>query len=336
MTPPEAWWRRQGSAEQGFRYLRTGGRAEVRSPAGLARIERLAIPPGWRDVHIAPDASRKVQAWGFDQAGRRQYIYSEAHVAQQDRRKWQRLLRVARLLPRIREATNEHLKRPALDREKVLATVVRLMCRGYFRAGSERYAVTNKTFGICTLKKRHVRVRGNDLYFSYAGKRNKHQHQVVADTPLVEIVEELLALPGQRLFRYRDGDGELRPVTARAVNDYLREVAREKITSEDLRTFGGTLRAALVLEDIGPAANEREVARNLAMASRLVAQDLGNTPAICRKAYIHPIIFEAYGERGVTIGRLPRSRRRRPIEAEEPVGHYPEELALIRFLERFT
>jgi DNA topoisomerase I len=332
---PESWWRREGDPESGFRYLRADRRTEVRSRSGLARIDRMRIPPAWTDVHISPDAGRKLQAWGYDQAGRKQYIYSDAHVTRQDRRKWKRLLLVARLLPRIRAVTNEHLKRPELDREKVLATVVRLMCRGYFRAGSERYAVTNRTFGICTLKKRHVRVHGNDLFFSYAGKRGKHQHQVVADTPLVEIVEELLTLRGQRLFRYRDAEGKLRPVTARAVNEYLREIAQEKITSKDLRTFGGTLRAALVLEDIGPAASQREVTRNLALASRMVAHDLGNTPAICRKAYIHPIVFDVYGSKGVTLDRLPRAGRNRPIEAEEPVGHYPEELALIRFLERY-
>jgi DNA topoisomerase I len=328
------WWRRL-KARGGFRYVRTGGQP-LRSAAGLERIERLRIPPGWRDVHIAPTSARKVQAWGYDQAGRKQYIYSLAHVEGRDRRKWARVLLVARLLPRLRAATNRHLRRRHLDREKVLATVVRLMCRAYFRAGSERYAVTNRTFGICTLKKRHVEIRGNDLIFNYAGKRGKDQLQVVAETPLVEIVEELLSLRGARLFQYIDEDGNRRPVTARAVNRYLAELVEERITSKDLRTFGGTLRAALVLADIGPAANAREAKRNVALACRLVAHDLGNTPAICRQAYIHPAVLERYEVAGRTLENVSRRRRASWIEAEEPVGYYPEEVALIHFLERYA
>jgi DNA topoisomerase I len=332
-TDSNSWWRREGAPQEGFRYVRVGGEP-LHAEHALARIDRLRIPPAWTDVHIATKADRKIQAWGHDQAGRKQYIYSDAHVTGQDRRKWRRLLTVGALLPRIRARTNEHLKRPELDRQKVLATVVRLMIRGYFRAGSERYAVENRTFGICTLKKRHVRVEGNDLFFSYKGKRGKHQHQVVADTPLVEIVRELLAQPGQRLFRYRDEDGRLRPVSARAVNLYLREIAEERITSKDLRTFGGTLRAGLVLADLGPPSSQREATRNLALACRLVASELGNTPAICRQAYIHPAVLETYEKHGFTVDDMPRARRR-PIEAEEPVGHYPEETALLRFLKRY-
>jgi DNA topoisomerase I len=318
-----------------FRYARAGG-TPLRSASALERIAALRIPPAWTDVHIAPDTRRKVQAWGYDQAGRKQYIYSAAHVAVRDRRKWQRVLVVARLLPELRRATNAHLRRAVLDREKVLATVVRLMCRAYFRAGSERYAVANRTFGICTLTKRHVEVRGNDLVFSYAGKRRKDQVQVVAATPLVEIVSELLALPGARarLFRYLDDDGRLRPVTAGAVNRYLREIVAERITSKDLRTFGGTLRAALILAELGPAASRREATRNVVLACRLAAHDLGNTPAICRQAYIHPAVLEQYVESGLTIANIPRRRRARRVEAEEPVGYYAEELALMRFLER--
>jgi DNA topoisomerase I len=156
----------------------------------------------------------------------------------------------------------------------------------------------------------------------------------VAATPLVEVVSELLALPGTRLFRYRDEEGRLRPVTASAVNRYLREIVEERITSKDLRTFGGTLRAALILAELGPASTEREAKRNVALACRLAAHDLGNTPAICRQAYIHPAVLERYVEHGHTIADAVRGQRARRVEAEEPVGYYPEELALIRFLER--
>jgi DNA topoisomerase I len=333
MTAKMAWWRRVGDKDSGFRYLRVGGE-ELTWDAALERIERLAIPPGWTDVHIAPTSGRAIQAWGRDVAGRKQYIYSEAAVAARDRRKWDRVLSYARVLPRLRDVTNQHLRREALDREKVMATVVRLMSRAYFRVGSERYAVANRTFGIATLKKSHLEVRGNDLIFTYVGKRKKDHRRVVADTPLVEILRELLELPGPRLFRYRSPDGPVRDVTARSVNEYMAEILGERYTSKDLRTFGGTVRAATILADIGPARSKREARRNTVLTSRLVASELGNTPAIARKAYIHPAVMEEYEAHGHTIESLMR-KKDRAVRHEEPVEYYPEEAALMRFLERY-
>lgn len=327
------WWRRAGTREAGFRYLRVDGRP-LASEAGLKRIASLVIPPAWTDVHVAPVATWKVQAWGYDQAGRKQYIYSAQHVEHRDRRKWGRVPEVARVLPRLREVTNAHLKTEGLGREKVLATVVRLIARAYFRAGSERYAVANKTFGICTLSKRHVGVEGQNLVFTYVGKRSKDQRQVVAETPLVEIIEQLVALPGERLFQYRDGEGELREVTAKGVNRYLREILGGRCTSKDLRTFGGTLRAATILADLGPAGSPAEARKNVVLACKLVALDLGNTPAISRAAYIHPAVLEEYQAHGITIDAL-MGRESRAVPAQEPVSYYPEEAALLRFLERY-
>lgn len=364
-TTAESWWRREGTPRRGFRYIGANGR-RLTGEATLARIRALAIPPAWTDVHIAPDPDRKVQVWGFDAAGRKQYRYSEGHVARQDRRKWQRVLRVADALPRLRASTNAHLERDDLDRDKVLATIVRLICRAYFRAGSERYAVQNRTFGICTLKKAHVEVRGHSLVFSYRGKRSKDQRQVVAATPLVEIIEELLELPGHRLFQYiahdaagarsrtRSGSGKqtrrtrnvrassLRTVSAQDVNRYLRRVLGERYTSKDLRTFGGTVRAATILADLGPANSRTDAKRNVALACKLVAADLGNTPAICRKAYIHPAVLEEYEQRGRTIEtvaskqkRARKGRARSVVPKSERVAYYPEEVALIEFLKRY-
>jgi DNA topoisomerase I len=333
MTDERGWWRRVGDPETGFRYVRVRGE-ELTWEAGLARIEKLAIPPGWVDVHIAPTSKRAIQAWGRDAAGRKQYIYSEAAVAARDRRRWDRVLSYARVLPTLREETNVHLKRASLDREKVLATVVRLMSRAFFRVGSERYTVTNKTFGIATLKKSHLSVEGNDLVFTYIGKRQKHQRRVVADTPLVEILLELLELPGSRLFRYRSPDGGVRDVTSRAVNEYIQGVLGERYTSKDLRTFGGTVRAATILADIGPGDTEREARSNTVLTARLVASELGNTPAIARRAYIHPAVFEEYEAHGRTIEPLMR-KAPRLVRTEEPVEYYPEEAALMRFLERY-
>ncbi|HUF13323.1 MAG TPA: hypothetical protein VMN78_09500 [Longimicrobiales bacterium] len=329
------WWRREPAPEgEGFRYVKVDGSA-LTSEAVLRRIASLAIPPAWTDVHIAPTPTRKVQAWGRDAAGRKQYRYSEDHVRQQDGRKWDRVLRYARRLPELREATNRDLKRPEPDREKVMATVVRLMSRAYFRIGSERYATENRTFGIATLRKKHLRIDGRDLYFTYAGKGRKDNRRVVAETPLVEVIEQILELPGRRLFQYRDDEGKVRPVTAPGVNAYIQSILGERYTSKDLRTFGGTVRAATILADLGPEPRARVAEKNAVLACKLVASELGNTPAVCRKAYIHPAVLEAYVESGATIEPLMR-KEARPIAEEEPVRYYAEEAALMRFLESFA
>lgn len=332
-TDDLGWWRRVGTPETGFRYLAVTG-APLRSRSGLARIETMAIPPAWTEVHISPFAARKIQAWGYDAAGRRQYIYSEEHRERQDRRKWDRIMELARHLPKLREVTNRDLKRPRLDRRKVAATVVRLMSRGFFRVGGERYAEENSSFGIATLRKRHVSVQGSDLLFSYKGKRQKDQRRVLAETPLVEIVLELLSLPGDRLFQYVDEEGVARPLTARDINEYLQGILGARFTSKDLRTFGGTVRAATILADLGPAKNERQAKRNVLMACRMVASELGNTASICRSSYVHPAVFEVYEREGLTMDPLMR-KEPRPLPAEAPVEYYPEEGALMRFLERY-
>jgi DNA topoisomerase I len=333
MTADKGWWRREGDKETGFRYLKVDGE-ELVWEAGLDRIDRLAIPPAWTDVHIAPSSGRELQAWGRDAAGRKQYIYSEEVVAERSREKWDRVILYARALPTLRAATNVDLKRAELDRRKVLATVVRLISRAFFRIGSERYAEQNKTFGIATLKKHHLEIRDNDLVFTYVGKRRKDHRRVVADTPLVEIIRELVELPGPRLFRYRVEDGSYQNVTSRAVNRYIKDILHERYTSKDLRTFGGTVRAATILSDLGPAQGQREAHRNTVMVARLVASELGNTPAIARSAYIHPAVFEQYEAEGRTIHPLMR-KEPRAVRSEEPVEYYPEEAALLRFLERY-
>jgi DNA topoisomerase-1 len=326
----QGWWLRAGGRKRPSYFAANGRR--LTSASSLKRIKALRIPPAWRDVHISPDPARKIQAWGFDSKGRKQYIYSTEHVQDRDLSKWSRVLRVAEVLPELRSVTNQDLRRRELDSRKVHATVVRLICRAYFRAGSERYAVTNKTFGITTLRKQHVSIVGNSLIFEYRGKRSISHRQIVGDTPLVHIIEELLALPGDRLFQFENGSGA-KSVTATSVNRYLHEVLGERYTSKDLRTFGGTVRAATILADIGPAQNPREAKSNVVLACKLVSLDLGNTPAIARKAYIHPAVLEQYQNAGRTMDNIRPSRRR--VEAEEPLSYYPEEAALMRFLKRY-
>ena len=323
-------WRRMGDGADGFQYLRGDGKPLKSRPA-LLRIAALAIPPGWTDVRIAPLATDKVQAIGYDAAGRKQYIYNPGFVQTRSRRKFRRIEAFARVLPRLRTATDEHLSGKGVGRERVLATVVRLMCRGYFRIGSERYAVENRTFGIATLQKKHLTIEGSDLVFRYKGKRRIDQRRVVAETPLVEIIEELLELPGKRLFRYLDESGNVRDVTAHDVNEYLEEILGERFTSKDIRTWGGTVRAALILADLGPAEKAKEAQKNLTLTCKLVSTELGNTPAICRSSYIHPVVLEKY-LKGSTIAPVMRSEERVP-EAEGETAYYPEEAALMRFLE---
>jgi DNA topoisomerase-1 len=326
-----AAWRRVGTPEKGFTYLRADGKP-LKSRAALARIRALAIPPAWTDVEIAADPGAKVQATGIDAAGRKQYRYHAGYEAKNQRRKYRRLLDLAHDLPRIREATNLHLQQEGLGRERVLATVVRLMSRAFFRVGSERYAVNNKTFGIATLRKKHLEIQENDLVFRFVGKSSVDQRTVVAETPLVEIVREMMELPGRRLFRYVDEDGRVRDVTARDVNAYIKEVAGQRYTSKDLRTWGGTVRAATILADLGPAKSESEAKKAVVLACKLVSTELGNTPAVCRSAYVHPAVLDRYLT-GKTIEPLMR-KESRPVEAESP-EYYPEEAALMRFLEKW-
>jgi len=324
-------WRRVGTPETGFSYLRGDG-APLKSRAALERIRKLVIPPAWTDVQISPDAEAKVQVTGIDKAGRKQYRYNAEFTAKRSRGKYRKLLDLARCIPHLREVTDEHLGREGVGRERVLATVVRLMMRGAFRVGSERYATENKTFGLATLRKNHLRIDGDNLVFQYRGKKSLHQRQVVADTPLVEVMREIMELRGPRLFKYRGEDGKVHPVTSRDVNEYVKEIVGKRFTSKDLRTWGGTVRAAVVLAELGPPRNPSDAKKNTLLACKLVSADLGNTPAVCRSSYIHPAVFERY-ERGQTIAPLMR-KEMRPGEESLPGRFYAEEAALMRFLER--
>ncbi|HET7275994.1 MAG TPA: hypothetical protein VFI91_12570 [Longimicrobiaceae bacterium] len=329
MNDEPGMWRRVGTPAKGFSYLRVNGK-QLTSKSALARIKALAIPPAWTDVSIATTAGAKIQAVGTDAAGRKQYIYGEAHVAERAARKFNKLLPFARALPALRAATNEHLHLEGVGRERVLATVVRLMCRAFFRVGSERYAVNNKTFGLATLKKSHLRIEGTDLYFEYVGKGSIDQRRVVADTPLVEIIREIMDLPGERLFQYCDVEGNVQKVTARDVNLYIKEILGETYTSKDIRTWGGTVRAATILADFGPAETRKQAEKHVVLACKLVSAELGNTPAVCRSAYIHPRVLDGYLAGGTIEGMMRKTPR--PVEAESPPSYYAEEAALMRFL----
>jgi len=319
------WIRRRGGKTRGFRYEDAHGRL-IRDRKQLARIDALRVPPAWRDVHIAASPRAAIQAWGFDVKGRKQYRYHERAVALREQRKYYRMRRLAHDLPMIREALYAQLgSGRELTRDRVAAGVLRLISKGFFRPGNERYTRENHTFGITTLNKRHVTVDESAIEFAFRGKSNKEQHRVVVDRPLAKLVQALLRTPGTRLFRYLC-DGRWHNLSQRDVNEYVRRLTPARYTAKDFRTWGGTLRMAMVLSDLGPAAGEREAKKNVLLAVRLVAAELGNTPAICRASYVHPIVLARYLDHGDTI--LPRAR------GKTAGGHYPEERALIRFLDR--
>lgn len=324
------WLRREGRSRSAFRYLRHDGTV-VRDARTLARIAALAIPPAWRDVHVALSPRSAIQAWGIDARGRKQYRYHERAVATRELRKHYRVRQLGRDLPRIRRTLAGHLRRRSLDRERVAAAVAQLIERGCFRPGGERYTRENRSFGITTLRKSHVRVDGEAIAFAYRGKAGKAQRQMVVHAGLARFMRAMLEAPGRRMFRYQEAGGRWRDLTARDVNEYLREATGLPYTAKDFRTWGATLRLATVLAELGPARTDREATRNVNTAIRLVAADLGNTPAICRASYIHPAIIERYLSDGETIVLRAAASARTDGRFH---GHALEERELLRFLDR--
>ena len=324
----EKWIRRKGTKASGFRYTAPDGRP-LKDREALERIDLLRIPPAWTDVHIAGNPRAAIQVWGFDARGRKQYRYHRRAVEKGELRKHYRVRQMAKDLPRLRTKLIEHVMRDDLSRERVAAGVVMLISQRWFRVGSDRYEKENRSFGITTLRKSHVSPAGDHFVFKYRGKRGIEQRQLVIDPRLIRLVEALLETPGRRLFRYKEGRKWV-DLDAREVNAYIEEIAGFPYTAKDFRTWGGSMRAATVLADIGPAKSRTARNKNVVTAIRLVAAELGNTPAICRKSYVHPVILTRYLRSGATIS-LPRVSG-----AKHSAGkHYPEETALIEFLDEY-
>jgi DNA topoisomerase-1 len=325
------WIVRKGTKASGFRYAGPDG-AFFRDADELERIDKLRIPPAWRDVHIAANPRAAIQVWGFDVRGRKQYRYHRRAVERGELRKHYRVRQMARDLPVLRSRIDSDFRRAELSRERVCAGIIRIISDTFFRVGSDRYERENNTFGITTLRKSHVTVDGDRVRFEYPGKRGIRQHRTIVSRAIARFILELLKTPGRRLFRYlRDGDWC--DADARDVNEYLESLTDFPYTAKDFRTWGGTLRAATVLAELGPERNPRVRNKNVITTVRLVAAELGNTPAICRKSYVHPVVIARYLKSGATID-LP-SRRALPSRdtAKRLIAHTPEERALIRFLD---
>jgi DNA topoisomerase-1 len=297
-----------------FRYVAPGGRP-VRDPDELRRIRSLAVPPAWTDVWISPDPRGHLQATGRDARRRKQYRYHARWRAVRDDSKYDRLLAFGRALPRVRTVVERHLALRGLPREKVLATIVRLLDSTAIRVGNGEYARENKSFGLTTLRSRHAAVSGATVRFQFRGKGGKLQQADVQDRRVARIIRRCQELPGQELFRYVDAGGRTRTIDSADVNAYLRRVTGQDFTAKDFRTWAGTVLATVALGEQDPKHGRRGVRQ----AIGVVAERLGNTPTICRKSYVHPGVIDAYGN-GALVAALARRRQngrgaQRPGEA---------------------
>ncbi|HEY4542524.1 MAG TPA: DNA topoisomerase IB [Noviherbaspirillum sp.] len=314
----------------GFRY-RDADSKPIEDEATLARIKALAIPPAWVDVWICPHPNGHIQATGRDARGRKQYRYHARWRAVRDEAKYERMLGFARALPAIRARVAQDLKRPGLPREKVLATIVELLEATMMRIGNEEYARQNKSFGLTTLRDRHVRIDGSEVQFRFRGKSGVMHSVTVTDRRLARIIRGTRDLPGQELFQYLDDGGEMRSVDSADVNDYLREISGEDYTAKDFRTWSGTVLAALALQEYEKVDSDAQAKKNVVRAIESVAEKLGNTPSVCRKCYVHPGVIESYLD-GTMLHAL--HERAREELGEELHALQPEEAAVLVLLER--
>jgi DNA topoisomerase-1 len=289
---------RRRRAGKGFSYIDEDG-SVVRDKAVLGRIRKLAIPPAYTDVWICPDPLGHIQATGRDAKGRKQYRYHERWRGVRDEAKFSRMAAFGRALPKLRARVEADLRPHALTHEKVVATVVRLLELTLIRVGNDEYARNNKSFGLTTLRNRHVRIEGQTVTFEFKGKSGVNRQLGLGDRRLARIMRTLQEIPGQRLFQYLDDEGERRPVGSADVNAYLRDAMGEHFTAKDFRTWAGTLAAAKALAMQPSPAGDRESRRLVTLCIKATAGLLGNTPAVCRSAYVHPAVLDAFAAGGL-------------------------------------
>jgi DNA topoisomerase I len=308
----EPGFARRGTSPANFSYHRPDGR-EVRAPQILKRIRALAIPPAWTEVWICPDPDGHIQATGRDVKGRKQYRYHARWQEVRDQTKYERMIDFARALPKIRARIDADLARPGVGRERVIAAVVRLLERSLIRVGNDEYAKSNDSYGLTTLRDRHATVNGKTIEFRFRAKSGKFR-AIELDAPrLSKVVRACQDLPGQELFQYRDENGEVCDVSSSDVNAWLREVTGEEFTAKDFRTWTGTVMAALALRAQELPAAKAAQKRVVNEAIDQVADVLGNTRAVCRKAYVHPQVFDAFSD-GTLAQALDPARKCKPIK----------------------
>jgi len=320
---------RRKKAGKGFAFIKPGG-AKVADEATLKRIKSLVIPPAWTDVWICTRANGHLQATGRDAKGRKQYRYHPAFREVRESSKYEHMMEFAQGLPAIRKTVAAHMGLRGLPREKVLATIVHLLETTLIRVGNSDYAKQNKSYGLTTLRDPHVQVDGAELRFQFKGKSGKTWRLQVKDRRVAKIVKACQDLPGQDLFQYLDESGERQTVTSADVNAYLKEITGRDITAKDFRTWAGTVLAAMALAEFESFDTEAKAKKNVRAAIERVSSQLGNTPTICRKCYVHPEVFTSYMEGALLL------KVREEVEAElrdDLAGLRPEEAAVLTLLE---
>lgn len=314
---------------KGFRYIDPEGKT-VRDKETLARIRSLVIPPAWTGVWICPNPKGHLQVTGRDARGRKQSRYHPRWREVRDETKYERMMIFGAALPSIRERVEHDLSLPGLPREKVLATIVRLMELTLIRVGNEEYARQNKSYGLTTMRDKHVEIDGATVTFKFQGKSGVKHTVDITDRRIAKIVQRCEDIPGYELFQYVEKDGTHRSVDSADVNDYLREISNQEFTAKDFRTWAGTMLTADALRAMGPAPSRRQAEKNVVAAIDRTAERLGNTRSVCRKYYIHPELLEAYLE-GSVLPPLPETewRERQPV-ASPLRRHEAEVLAFLK------
>jgi DNA topoisomerase-1 len=315
---------------KGWSYRDAAG-GKISDKAVIERVNRIGIPPAYTDVWICADERGHIQATGRDAKGRKQYRYHERFREVRDSTKYEHMLTFAEALPGIRERINADMGRRGLPREKVLATVVRLLETTMIRVGNADYAKQNQSYGLTTLNDRHVKVEGGELRFRFKGKSGKQWNLKLADRRVAKIVKQSQDLPGQHLFQYVDEEGEQREVSSSDVNAYLREISGSDITAKDFRTWTGTVLAALALAEFEKFDSEAAAKKNVRAAIEKVSARLGNTPAVCRRCYVHPEVIDSYMSEALVLEIEQQVER----ELRDNVaGLRPEEALVLAFLQR--
>lgn len=315
---------------KGFHYIDADGRA-VRDQETLQRIKSIVIPPAWTDVWICARANGHLQATGRDAKGRKQSRYHPRWREVRDETKYERMTYFAAALPAIRERVQHDLALPGLPREKVLATIVSLMEMTLIRVGNTEYARENKSYGLTTMRTRHVEVNGSKITFSFQGKSRVHHTINLQDRRLAGIIRRCADIPGYELFQYLDAEGERHTIDSADVNEYLHEITGEHFTAKDFRTWAGSVLAAEMLRELEPFSSETEAKKNVVQAIAAVAKRLGNTPSVCRKCYVHPAVLEAYLG-GMSVGEAKKQLDEEIEEREAELRR--DEQALLTLLQQ--
>lgn len=314
----------------GFRYISVDG-APLRDAETLARIKSLVIPPAWSDVWICPHPSGHLQATGRDVKGRKQSRYHPRWREVRDETKYERMTMFANALPVIRDRVEHDLGIPGLPRPKVLATIVRLMETTFIRVGNVEYAKENQSYGLTTMRRKHVNIDGSTITFTFQGKSRVNHTIDVNDRQLAKIVKRCRDIPGYELFQYLDSDGEHHSIDSADVNDYLREITNEHFTAKDFRTWAGTVLACMMLREFEPFESDSQAKKNVVRAIEAVAKRLGNTPSVCRKCYVHPAVLESYLD-GAMMETVEHRVEREMEERSQALRQ--EEFALLHLLEK--